>query len=272
MSSPSGRPFPVVLLAGKRDGRVDPLAAAAGVSHKCLVPVAGVPLVSHALEALALCPDVSAIYVSTDDAGVIDAVPIARELQVAGRLAVVPAFGNLVDSVSAAIRACGAPALVTTADNALLTPAAVRAFAAAAAAEGADVMIGFARRHDVLAAHPEGQVRFYEFSDDAYSSCNLFWLANERSLAAAESFRAGGQFAKHPGRILGAFGAWNLLLFQLRLRDLSATLRALSRRFGLRIAPHVVKDGAVAIDVDNERTRRVAAELLELRAKRLRHA
>jgi hypothetical protein len=40
----------------------------------------------------------------------------------------------------------------------------------------------------------------------------------------------------------------------------------MSRRFGLKVVPTVLADGAHAIDVDNERTYRVAALLLEKRA------
>ena len=42
----------VIVLAAQRGGRLDPLAAEAGVSHKCLVPIGGRPLLAHVLEAL----------------------------------------------------------------------------------------------------------------------------------------------------------------------------------------------------------------------------
>ena len=38
--------------------------------------------------------------------------------------------------------------------------------------------------------------------------------------------------------------------------------RHFSRRFGIRIVPLVATDGRLAIDVDNERTHRVAEEIL----------
>jgi CMP-N-acetylneuraminic acid synthetase len=39
----------------------------------------------------------------------------------------------------------------------------------------------------------------------------------------------------------------------------------LSRRFGVKIAPVFVTDGALAVDVDNERTFKIAETLLESR-------
>ena len=42
-----------IVLAAQRAGRLDPLAERAGVSHKCLVPIGGVPLITHVLTTLA---------------------------------------------------------------------------------------------------------------------------------------------------------------------------------------------------------------------------
>jgi len=41
-----------VVLAGQRDGLVDPLAAAAGATQKCLVRIGGLPLIAHVVKAL----------------------------------------------------------------------------------------------------------------------------------------------------------------------------------------------------------------------------
>jgi len=43
-------------------------------------------------------------------------------------------------------------------------------------------------------------------------------------------------------------------------------MRRLSRRFGARVSAVVLADGAHAIDVDNERTYKIAALLLDRRA------
>lgn len=227
-------------------------------------------MIAHVIDALAASEHISRIIISTDDPHIIDIIPEASQLRAEGRLSIVVAQANLVDSVDTALIDSGYPAIVTTADNALLTARDIDSFVDAARSDDAEIAIAFARRDDVLTAHPKGQIRFYKFSDGAYSNCNLFWLANKRVLTAVESFREGGQFAKYPGRILRAFGVFNMLAFLLRLGSLDDAMRVLSRRFNVKITSVLVKDGALAIDVDNERTRIIAEELLSARAMKHR--
>lgn len=256
-----------LVLAGRRDGALDPLAAAAGVTHKCLVPIAGRPLIAHVVEALSSSHRIGAIIVSVDDADALAAVAEIRALVSQKRLRLVEAKPNLVDSVVGALRNASFPALVTTADNVLLTSSAVSELAQQA--RGADVAVAMARREDVLAAHPDGQRRFYRFRRGDYSNCNLYWIANRRALAAAEIFRGGGQFAKHPARIIAAFGLINLLRLRLGWDSLGRSFGRLSERFGLTLRPALMADGALAIDVDNARTHAIAEELLDLRRPEL---
>lgn len=254
--------FSALVLAGKRDGALDPLAASGNVSHKCLVKVGGRPMLTHPIETLASSPGVGRIYVSIDDASVLEGIPLIDRLRGEGRLEIVQARHNLVDSVLAAASAASFPLLITTADNVLLTPAAVAEISAKGQDQQADAAVAFARRESVLEAHPDGQRRFYNFSCGAYSNCNLYWLGSDRALKAAEVFRAGGQFAKHPGRIIGAFGLINLLRFRFGIGTLEGGFARFSRRLHLAIEPVVIADGQVAIDVDNERTKLVVEEIL----------
>ena len=88
---------------------------------------------------------------------------------------------------------------------------------------------------------------------------------NANALKAAEAFREGGQFAKNRARIAKAFGLINLLRFRFGWWSLKSAFRAISRRFGVKVEPLVLADGAYAIDVDNERTYGVAEILLKKR-------
>ena len=254
--------FAAIILAAQRAGQVDGLAAAHGVSHKCMVPIDGAPLIRHVAIALRATPGLAClrIVVEPDMAEPIRAVlppgPAPVEF--------VAAAGNLADSVYAGAAGLDMPMLITTADNVLLTPPAAHTMVAAMAG-GADVVLAMARKASVMAAHPEGQRRYYRFSDDEYSNCNLYGLANARALAAAELFRSGGQFAKKKSRLIMAIGPVNLLLFRVGWLSLPGAMRRMGRRFGLDIVPAVIADGSNAIDVDNERTYNAAAELLERR-------
>jgi GTP:adenosylcobinamide-phosphate guanylyltransferase len=249
-----------VVLAGRRDAAPDPLAAAAGVSHKCLVPVAGAPMLQHVRATLAAAPDIGRIAVSVDANAAVDAI-IAPWRE---RIVRVQPEHNIVDSVLAAAVVLPPPLLITTADNVLLTPSGVAEIVRGSTGAGASA--AFATRASVLSAHPDGQRRFYAFRDDSYSNCNAYMIADTRALAAAEVFRGGGQFAKHPDRIVKAFGLWNLVSFRLGLRTLAGSLAAFGRRFGFEIRAVVLSDGAQAIDVDNARTKTVAETILAARA------
>ena len=254
--------FTVAIMAAQRDGRLDPLAAEAGVTHKCLVPIGGRPLLGHVLGALAEVEGIGRIRIAVEPG----AEPLLRPLTDASGLMVefVPAADNLADSVYAAAAGIDAPVIVTTADNVLLTAEAVRRVAERLRA-GDDGVAVLASREAVLAAHPEGQRRFYRFRDGAFSNCNLYGLSR-RGLAFAETFRTGGQFAKNPKRIAIAVGLFNLILMRLAVLSLDQAMRRLSRLFGLKSTALVLYDGAHAIDVDNPRTYAIAAQLLERRA------
>jgi len=254
--------FTVIVLAAQRDGRLDPLAAEAGVSHKCLVPIGGRPLLAHVLAALAEVDGIGSVRIAVEPGADEQLRPIAA----ASGLPVtfVPAADTITDSVYAAAEGADGPLVITTADNVLLTAAAVRQVADRLAG-GDDTVLALARKEDVLSAHPEGQRRFYKFRDGEFSNCNLYGLSR-RGLALAESFREGGQFAKNPLRIARAFGLWNLLLLRSGLISLDRAMARLGRRFGVRASALVLKDGAHAIDVDNRRTYDIAAQLLDRRA------
>jgi len=264
--SPPDAPFTAIVLAAQRAGCVDPLAEAAGVPNKSLVPIQGAPLIRHVVEALQATPGVSRVRIVVEPR----TAPLIRAALPGGGAPVefVDAADNLADSVYAAARGVAQPMLVTTSDNVLLTPGAAQA-TLRALADGADVALALATQASVLAAHPDGQRRFYRFSDDAYSNCNLYAFAGPAAVGAAESFRSGGQFAKKPLRMIVHMGPINLALLLMGRLSLRGAIRRLSRRFRLRVEPVILADGAHAIDVDNPRTYACAEILLERRTDAL---
>jgi CTP:molybdopterin cytidylyltransferase MocA len=256
------RGFTIIVLAAQRDGRLDPLAAEAGVSHKCLVPIGGRPLLAHVMAALAEVEGIESVRIVVEPGAeaLLCAVPMPASL----RIAFVPAAASIADSVYAGAEGADGPVIVTTADNVLLTASAVRRVAARLLA-GDDAVAALARKEDVLSAHPEGQRRFYRFRDGEFSNCNLYGMSR-RGLALAETFRGGGQFAKNPMRIARAVGFFNLLRLRYGLVTLADAIARLGRRFDVRASAIVLEDGAHAIDVDNRRTYDIAAGLLDRRA------
>ena len=260
-------PLRVIVLAAQRPGAVDPLAERFGVSHKCLVPIAGRPLITHVIALLQGHERVGEIVVSIETpafAAIAGALPPPRADGPAVRCAT--AWDTITDSVAAAAAGHEGPLLITTADNVLLAHESIDAVLDGL--KSSDAVVAMTTREAVFAAHPAGQQRFYEFRCGAYSNCNLYGLASAEALAAAEAFRSGGRFAKNAWRIVRAFGPVNLLLLRLKLVTLRGGLARVSRRLGVRIAPVVLADGTQAIDVDNDRTHAVAEALLRAAARR----
>lgn len=258
-------PITVIILAGQRAGAINPLAARAGVSHKCLVPIAGKPLIAHVLDTVTALPAVAEIRISLERTATDDLRPVLAAYEARGApIRLVPSKARIVDSVLAAAGDDEGPFLVTTADNVLLTPAAVAQVRRELA--NADGVLALASKEDVLAAHPEGQRNFYKFRDGEFANCNIYALANRKTFPAAEQvFGGGGQFMKSVKRMIDAFGLHNIVLLRLGVFGVEAAMRRLSRRTGIAIKATFFRDGSLAVDVDNERTYRVCEELLARR-------
>jgi GTP:adenosylcobinamide-phosphate guanylyltransferase len=253
-------PMTVIVLAGQRFGVVNPLAARAGVSHKCLVPICGKPLLAHVLDTLAEVPGIADVRVSLEASVHADLASLLAGYEGVQLIASSP---NLADSVLGAAAGVSGPIVITTADNVLLTPAAVEQVRHAL--ERADAVFALARKASVLTAHPDGQRNYYRFRDDEYANCNIYGLSGPRALKAVEVFRGGGQFMKSVKRMIDAFGLFNILMMRLGLISRETAARRLGRKLGLTVEAAVFEDGALAIDVDNERTFAVCEELLPKR-------
>jgi GTP:adenosylcobinamide-phosphate guanylyltransferase len=252
----------ILVLAGRRSAALDPLAEKAGVSHKCMVPVLGEAMVGRVLRAVDEAFPDSPLYLSIEDFSLAANEPTVSRLHEAGRLTPVAAQHNLVDSLIEATRVAGFPLLITTADNVLMTVEGLHSIAERGSESETDGVIMMAREKDIMAAHSDGQRRFYRFRDGGFSNCNLFWITAESSLHGTAMFRHGGQFAKKKSRAVRTLGLMALLLYITRAVTLDGMFRHIGRRLGIKLVPLVTPDGRLAIDVDNERTHRVAEEIL----------
>ena len=194
-----------LILAAQRVGTVNALAEAAGVSHKCIMPMQSRPLIEHVLSTLQHMPEAKRITVSIDDPDALKGVPLVDLLIDEGRLAIVQSGETLFDSIADALpTANDFPVVITTADNVLLTEDMLRHFIPHLA--DTDVGVAMCQKEVLLAKYPDGQRRFHRFADGEWSNCNLYALTTPEALAAAEFFRGGGQFAKSLKRVMDAFG------------------------------------------------------------------
>ena len=254
-----------LVMAGKRSGALDPLAERAGVAQKCVVPVRGVPMIERVVKEVAACERIGEIRIVAHEPDEIAALPTVALLLEEGRLRFCKGKFNLVDSVFSGAEGADFPILITTADNCLVTAEGYAEFVDKALAAEAGAAAALARKQDVIAADPQGQAKFYEFSDGGYSNCNTYWIGSREALGAAEIMRGGGQFVKFPSRIAKAFGVMNLIRFYLGWGDKEKLFAQVSKRFGFKLVPVVMSNGEYAVDVDNQRTFDVTERLLAKR-------
>ena len=257
-----------MIMAGKRSGTLDPLAAKAGVAQKCVVPIRGKPLIEHVVEAVAASEKIGEIRIVAHEPDEIASIPLVARLAQEGRLTFKQGAFNLVDSVINGSEDAQFPILITTADNVLVTAEGYDEFIGESLASKAGGAAALARIEDVQAVHPQGQLRSYKFHDGGYSNCNTYWIGSREALSAAEIFRSGGQFVKYPSRIAKAFGAMNLLRYYLGNGDREKLFAQVSKRFGFPLKTIVLSNGEFAIDVDNQRTYDVTEKLLAKREAR----
>lgn len=262
-------PMAALVLAASRRGRDDPVARLQQKSHKCLVEVDGMTMIERVVRALRDSGCIRRLLISVENEAVLRGVPACRQWLEDGSVEVVPSADNMAESV---LRLAGdidhlLPLMVTTADNALHTPAVIRDFATAFAAGDGDVAAAVTPEATVLAEYPDGGFGFFRFRDGGYSFCNLYGIRSAKALDAARIFRSGGQFRKRPWRILTVFGALNLVLYRLRLITLRGCFRRISRKLGLDIEAIVLPYAFGPIDVDDARTLEISERALAARRR-----
>lgn len=233
-----------VLLAGSRPGG-DPLSHSLGVDYKPLLPVAGEPMVLRPLRALLAAPEVGNILVLTQQPG-----RLAPVLPDDPRVRLAPSGDTIASTLTDLLAnpATRFPLLVTTADHALLTPAMIAEFTAAAA--GCDLALAVVSRTAMRARFPDAQRTWITVGGEGYSGANLFALNTPRAARGVERWRAIEQDRKKGWRVLLQLGLPLLLGAVLRIRDLDQTMTALGRKLGLAARAVVLTDPLAAIDVD----------------------
>ncbi|WP_458096240.1 NTP transferase domain-containing protein [Roseomonas sp. WA12] len=249
-----------LVLAGQRRG-TDPMAAAAGLSHKALLPVAGVPMLLRVIAALRAAPGIGRIVVSIEAPGV-----TLEGVGDLGDVVLRPAGASPARSAAAVFEEFGAPLLVTTADHALLT-AAMLTHALSASPPDAAAVAALARRETVLEDFPGTQRTWIRFRDGAFSGCNLFLLARPEASGALRFWQLLEDQRKKPLAMARMLGPWTLLRYVVGWLTLRAALDALERRCGARLAVVELPFGAAAVDVDKPADLLLAEEWLAARDK-----
>ncbi|MEP6342993.1 MAG: nucleotidyltransferase family protein [Maricaulaceae bacterium] len=247
----------VLILAGQREGVVDPLCADTGEPRKALVPILGRPMLSYVVDAL-------------------DAAALKEPFHISGcpasvdkRLTQAPSEAGPAGSALAALsHGMSFPVLMTTADHPLLTADMIREFIEKSQATDADFCLGLAEETIIHPAYPHVKRTYLRFADHAVSGCNLFYIANERGLAAIEFWKDAQHFRKQPLKLARKI---SLPLFWRYWRGkltLDGALAYASKTLGITAAPVLMSVPEAAIDVDKPSDRILVEQILIKEAER----
>lgn len=260
-----------LILAARRKGVADPVAALQNKSHKCLVEIDGEVMLVRVIRSLLETDQFKHIYVCIEGPEPLRTVPQLAQWLDQGVIEVVTSGGNLADSVMSAvkqIRAAGAdpfPLLVTTGDNALQTPELVRDFLNKFWPLPAEIGVAFTRDDVVLAEHPDAGLAFHRLKDGGFSADNIYLLKSSAALKAVKVFESGGQFGKRHIRLLTSFGLLPFILYKLKAVSGAALLRLIGRNLGVPIEMVLTPYAYAPIDVDNPASFALCEEILRER-------
>ena len=238
------------------------MAKAYGVTHKCTLPVNGVPMLKRVVDTLRNSKPVSTISVSIEDSEIVRAALSEKNSSI-----------NILKSENSAPQSAIAtivenpnfPFLITTADHALLTPEMVEYFCSEAATNGADFSAGLARAEIILATYPKSIRTFFKLGPDSVSGCNLFAVQNEKGLRVLERWKYLETVRKKPWRLVAAFGPTALIRFAFGKLSLNGAFDIVSGRLDMVIRPILMPFAEAAIDVDKPSDLELAEDILKSR-------
>jgi len=245
-------PQRAIVLAGRRSAD-DPLARAAGASHRALLEIDGEPMLLRVVKRLLAWPSIGHVLVNIDETGLLEALPELVALRDSGAVEFIRSTDSPSRSVLESLVRLDlgrGPILVTTADHALLDDAMLSDFFAQSERGTADLSFGLVSRTTIEARFPETRRTYLRFRDGAYSGANLFLFRTPGAERAASFWRRVESERKRPWRIARAFGTTNLLLFLMRRLDLDAALVRASVVVGAKIEAVRLGSAEAAVDVD----------------------
>lgn len=263
---PTAPGFTALVLAGSRPGG-DPLARAAGVSHKALAPVAGVAMLTRVVATLRAARAVRRVVVCGIDREALATQPELHPFLDTGGLGLLASSATPSASVLSAMQQLDpcTPLLVATADHPLLTPALVDDFCARSADSGADVTVGLVAAHLVHSAFPSLRRTTLPFRDGAYCGCNLYAFLTPAAQRAPAAWMQVEQHRKRPWRMVGALGVGVTLRFLLRRLTVESVTDLASDRMGVHVRPIFLSQPEAGFDVDTSAQLAVADAFLRAR-------
>lgn len=247
----------VLILAGQREGVIDPLCAEAGIERKAVLPINGRPMIDYVLGALRAAGLRRPFHISGFGADY--NADLAQSPSAPG-----PA-GSALASVEAGIET---PILLTTCDHPLLTEAMVRAFVKGAKESGADFCVGLAEKSVIDPAYPHVKRTYLKFKDTSTSGCNLFYIANNKGIEAIRFWQTAQHHRKNPLKLAGQFGIAIFVRYLFGQLTLDGAFKYASKKMKIDARPVLLPFAEAAIDVDKPSDKVLVEEILDARVAR----
>lgn len=250
MNSPfASPPVTAILLAGARP-TPDPLAVAAGVAVKSLVPVAGDPMINYPARALVAHPAIGQVVILTQAPDLFAADPATAWLVDHPRIRFERSGSGIAASLLALLERTDLPMplLMTTADHVLLDAAMLDQFVTQA--RGADIAVAMVERATLIARYPHSRRTWLKFRDGWWSGANIFWFGSIKVRPVIALWQDVEQDRKKGWKILAAFGPFALLGALLRMLTLRGGITRVGRRFDLDARLVAMDQAEACIDAD----------------------
>lgn len=249
MSQSADPTITAILLAGVRP-IPDPLAKAAGVPAKPLVPVAGVPMIDYPARVLVDHPAIARVVVLTQSPDLYTGNAATAWLADHPKIRFEQSGTGIASSLLALMERPGLPfpMLMTTADHVLLDRAMIDQFIAQA--HGADIAVAMVDRRTLLSRYPASRRTWLKFRDGWWSGANIFWFGSGKARPVIALWQDVEQDRKKGWKILTAFGPLALIGAALRILTLRGGIARIGRRMGLVARLVAMKQAEACIDAD----------------------
>jgi HAD superfamily hydrolase (TIGR01490 family) len=257
-----------IVLAGERPER-DSLSLRGGQHGKAMARIAGKPMIAHVIATLARSGLVGEIVISSN-------ADLTGEPEVLAAANGVPlrhaqTRASICQSVKAAYDTLrpGRGALVTTADNPLLSVATLTDFITHAAGHDG-FSLGLVPDHVIRARYPESKRTYYRFSDTAVSGANLFYFRGEAAAQVLSFWEKAEAHRKKPWKILSSFGWGTVISMAFRRLSFREGFARAARTIGCSVNAHLLREAEAAMDVDSPRDFIAAERILRERDQEAR--
>ncbi len=256
--------FTALVLAADREA-LNPVAQAAGVPCKSLIPLQGKPMLMRVLETLARCPSVERCLLLGPDREVLVQTELASLLG-SSWLTWIPHQPSPSLSVLAGLSRVpeNQPVLLTTSDLAFPSVQTFEDFCHQASVADADAAVGLIPYAKVASCLPEFRRTCLKFADGPFCTCNLFAFLTPKGRSLAELWRRLEQERKHPWRLIRELGLLSLSYYLLGRLSSDELARQVERKLGIKVKFVILPYPEAAIDIDTEDDLRQVQKLLKL--------